>query len=127
MVFRDSGSDGLCAMSSDASDLLRVRQKLEALVAECRAASAATADDRKPVELDQTTVGRLSRMDAMQRQAMAAAADRQRQVRIQRLQAALARLDAGEYGYCARCGDDIAPGRLEADPAVPLCIGCARG
>ena len=114
-------------MSGDAPDLSLVRRELEALLADCRAASTATADDRKPVALDQTTVGRLSRMDAMQRQAMAEATERQRQVQIQRLQAALARLDEGEYGYCVRCGDSIAPRRLEADPAVPLCIGCARG
>lgn len=114
-------------MTEDALDLPVVRRRLEALLGECRAASTATAGDRKPVELDQTTVGRLSRVDAMQRQAMAQAADRQRQVQIQQLRAALERLDAGEYGYCVRCGDAIAPRRLEVDPAVPTCIACARG
>lgn len=123
----EAGSDGGDVMSEDALDFPAVRRRLEALLAECRAASTATADDRKPVELDQTTVGRLSRVDAMQRQAMAQAADRQRQVQIQRLRAALERLDEGEYGTCVRCGDTIAPRRLEADPAVPTCIACARG
>jgi DnaK suppressor protein len=114
-------------MSGDAADLAAVRHTLERLLADWRAASTATTDDRKPVALDQTTVGRLSRMDAIQRQAMAQAADRQRQVQIQRLQAALARLEAGEYGYCVRCGNAIAPRRLAVDPAVPTCIDCARG
>ncbi len=114
-------------MSSEASDLAAVRQTLERLLAECRAAATATADDRKPVELDQTTVGRLSRMDAIQRQAMAQAADRQRQLQIQRLEAALQRLEAGDYGFCVRCGDAIAPRRLAVDPPVPTCIDCARG
>lgn len=122
-----SWGDGGDVMTEDELDLSAVRRRLEALLAECRTASTATAGDRKPVELDQTTVGRLSRVDAMQRQAMAQAADRQRQVQIQRLRAALERLDEGEYGACVRCGHDIAPRRLEADPAVPTCIACARG
>lgn len=114
-------------MSDDRRDPRAVRQRLEALLADYRQASTATADDRKPVALDQTMVGRLSRVDALQQQAMAQAADRQRQAQIQRLRAALERLDAGDYGYCVRCGDEIASRRLEIDPAVPTCIGCAGG
>jgi DnaK suppressor protein len=113
-------------MSRESPDLGAVRQILEAALAECRAASTATADDRKPVELDQTTVGRLSRMDALQRQAMAQAAERQRQTRTARLTAALERLEAGDYGYCVRCGEAIAAQRLAIDPAAPTCIGCAK-
>lgn len=102
-----------------------VRARLEAELAELRAASAATAGDRRPVELDQTSVGRLSRMDAMQVQAMAQAADRQRQQRIRRIEAALERLADGDHGLCVRCGEPIGSGRLEADPAVPTCVACA--
>ena len=83
-----------------------------------------TKDDRKPVELDQTTVGRLSRVDAMQVQAMAQETGRRREVELQRIDAALKRIEEGEYGYCNHCGDEIAPKRLEVDPAAPLCIKC---
>jgi len=114
-------------MMSDDLDFPAIRATLERLLAECRTASSATADDRKPVELDQTTVGRLSRMDAMQRQAMAQAAERQRRVQVQRLEAARERLDAGDYGYCGRCGERIGARRLAIDPAAPTSIGCARG
>jgi DnaK suppressor protein len=114
-------------VSEDPRDPAAVRQRLEALLAEYRQASTATADDRKPVELDQTMVGRLSRVDALQRQAMAQAADRQRQAQIQRLRAALKRLESGDYGYCVRCGGEIVARRLEIDPAVPTCIDCAGG
>ncbi len=38
---------------------------------------------------------------------------------------ALAKVDAGEYGVCESCGQEIAPARLEAMPAARLCIGCA--
>jgi len=85
------------------------------------------AGDRATVTLDQQSVGRLSRMDAMQRQAMAAATRRRREAERRRINAALARLDEGEYGYCQECGEAIAPERLELDPAASFCISCARG
>lgn len=85
-----------------------------------------TADEAtKTVELDQSSVGRLSRMDALQGQAMSQERDRRRQLELQKIAAALRRVEAGEYGFCAMCGEDIALKRLELDPAAPLCIDCA--
>lgn len=86
-----------------------------------------SAEDRDTVMLDQTSVGRLSRMDAMQRQAMAEATYRRRSARKGRVKAALRRLEEGEFGYCVDCGEDIAPKRLDLDPTVPTCVGCANG
>ncbi|WP_114952038.1 TraR/DksA family transcriptional regulator [Sphingosinicella terrae] len=83
--------------------------------------------DRAPVPLDQDKVGRLSRIDAMQVQAMALAAQRRRQAEKDRIAAALRRLDMDEFGACTACGEDIAEGRLHNDPSVALCIGCAGG
>ena len=82
---------------------------------------------RRPVELDQSRVGRLSRMDALRDQAMAVESERRRGVEIVRIDAALARIEGGEYGFCLVCEDDIGVKRLEFDPATPLCITCARG
>lgn len=79
----------------------------------------------KPVELDQARVGRLSRMDALQGQAMSQEVKRRRQVELGKISAALGRMDEGDYGYCVRCGEEIALKRLELDPAAPLCISCA--
>ncbi len=84
-------------------------------------------DDTKPVELDQTAVGRLARMDAMQVQAMALENERRRQVARRRIMSALARLDSGEYGICIVCDEPIGAKRLQLDPAVPTCIRCAKG
>ena len=83
-------------------------------------------DSRKPVELDQSRMGRLSRMDALQDQAMALETERRREIEIRRIEAALARIEAGDYGYCLSCGEDIEPKRLTLDPATPVCIDCAR-
>jgi DnaK suppressor protein len=84
-----------------------------------------TKESRKPVKLDQVSVGRLSRMDAMQVQAMALAAGRLRAQEIERIKAALKRIDSGEFGYCVTCGEEIAPKRLAVDPTSATCIRCA--
>lgn len=81
--------------------------------------------DRVPVALDQESVGRLSRMDAIQVQAMAMAAQRRRLAEKARIDAALRRLDEGEFGYCTSCGEAIGEARLSHDPSVAHCISCA--
>ncbi len=87
--------------------------------------AAAGADSAAVVELDQAKVGRLSRMDAMQAQAMAQASGRRREELLSRISSALQRIDDDEYGHCAECGEAINPKRLEFDPTVLLCINCA--
>jgi DnaK suppressor protein len=107
------------AQSEFPARLLTMRSDLER-------GSEITADERKPVELDQTSVGRLTRMDAMLAQAMQVEAERRRQLERRRIDAALAWLDDGEFGYCLVCGGEIEPKRLLQDPAVPNCISYAR-
>ena len=81
---------------------------------------------RHRVELDQARMGRLSRMDAMQQQAMAQASGRLAEQERQRIVSALNRIQSGDYGYCMKCKDEIAEGRLRFDPSVLVCISCAR-
>ncbi len=81
---------------------------------------------RGTVELDQQSVGRLSRMDALQQQEMAQAEARRRTSELAGIDGALQRLDEGEYGWCAECGEPIAFRRLEIDPSAALCVNCAR-
>lgn len=114
-------------MAITGSDLDRLRRDLAGRLDVLRRTTESTAEDRRPVELDQTAVGRLSRMDALQMQAMAQATERRRAVEIARIEAALRRVDGGDYGWCVTCGEAIAPKRLEADPTVPTCIDCASG
>ena len=90
-----------------------------------KALSETAKERRAPVKLDQQSVGRLSRMDAMQQQSMELATEDRRQKRLTALASALLRIEAGDYGYCLKCDDEIAAGRLAVDPAVSLCIGCA--
>ena len=83
------------------------------------------AGDSRPVQLDQQSVGRLARMDAMQRQAMAAETKRRRQRRRLQILQALRRMDEDEFGYCTNCGEAIPDGRLDVDAAFHLCVTCA--
>ena len=105
--------------------LNQFRDRLGQEAAELRAAEAETSGDRAPVELDQTSVGRLSRMDAMQQQAMAAAQSRRRAARLVAIDRALKRMDVDEFGWCEACGEEIPLGRLELDPTAARCVGCA--
>jgi len=98
--------------------LIARREELEQL-------SHNSAEARETVTLDQASVGRLSRMDAIQQQAMAQATERQRAVEISRIENALKRLDEDEYGFCVECGEDISVKRMEIDPAATHCIKCA--
>jgi len=98
--------------------LLRLREELEA-VAETGEESSAV------VELDQSKVGRLSRMDAMQAQAMSQASGHRREAMLRGITAALQRIDDGAFGICRKCDQPINPKRLEFDPTVLLCIDCA--
>jgi DnaK suppressor protein len=109
----------------DVTDPKAVRRALEAELRALTDSSAAAADDRRPVELDQQSVGRLSRMDALQVQAMAKAVEERRQGRTQRLKAALRRLDEDEFGICAQCGEDIPLERIATDITVARCVACS--
>lgn len=103
------------------------RRRLGALKTELEEQSDQSSGSRAPVELDQQSVGRLSRMDAMQQQQMAAAQERARRRDLARIEMAERRLAEGEYGYCIDCGDEIADKRLAIDPMAEKCIRCASG
>lgn len=109
------------------SDLQKFETLILSLLAELEHNSAAGQDAQSVVELDQQAVGRLSRMDALQNQAMAKAQQTRRDLETRRLKAALDRIAEDEFGYCEDCGEDIPRGRLGLDPAASKCVSCASG
>jgi DnaK suppressor protein len=100
------------------------RETLVVLREELEQLNRAGSEAAGTVVLDQSKVGRLSRMDALQAQQMAQETARRRQLQILKIDAALRRMEEGEYGYCLQCGEEIGTGRLEFDPAGTRCIGC---
>jgi DnaK suppressor protein len=100
------------------------RERLEGLRDELCAQLEAGRSAAGTVVLDQTKIGRLSRMDALQQQNMAQSTLRNVTARLRLVHRALARIMSGDYGYCDVCGNDIEPGRLDVQPEAPCCFAC---
>lgn len=112
-------------LNSMTVDTEKARERLAAKRSELEELSRISKEARATVELDQQSVGRLSRMDAMQQQAMAEAQERTRKRDLIRIEQAERRLREDEYGYCTECGEEIADGRLAIDPMAEKCVNCA--
>ncbi len=110
-------------MPLDDAELAALRSRLLELRGTLTAAVESTAEGARPVDLDQP-IGRLSRMDALQQQNMVSANRRNHQLRLQRVIAALARIERGEYGVCHDCEEPIGLRRLRARPESARCISC---
>jgi DnaK suppressor protein len=106
-------------------DLTKARERLAQKRNELESLSQLSQDARAPVELDQQSVGRLSRMDALQAQAMQQATERARKRDLVRIEMAERRIGTGDYGYCSDCDDAIPDGRLAIDPMAEKCVRCA--
>lgn len=110
----------------NAAQTEQFRQNLLRLRTELREREASSREAGRTVELDQASVGRLSRMDAMQMQQMAHEEERRRQLQLAKVEGALKRIDSGDYGDCALCGEAIDVRRLSVDAAATRCVGCAE-
>jgi len=105
-------------------DVEKFRERLLRLKVDLEASAEMTREDAKPVELDQASVGRLSRMDAMQVQEMAQETARRRREQLARIEGAMRRIESGEFGLCFVCGEEIDPRRLDLDPTTTRCVEC---
>ncbi|MGB1579873.1 MAG: TraR/DksA family transcriptional regulator [Nevskiales bacterium] len=104
----------------------RLRERITQLMDELHSLLHAAAQSSETVELDQTRQGRLSRMDALQGQAMAQASHARATARLHSLRQALQGIEAEDFGECLECGEPIGYRRLEIDPSLRLCVGCAE-
>ena len=108
----------------DADRINYFRSRLEALAKEINEDLNASKDSAGIVKLD-TSIGRLSRMDAMQNQQMALELRPRQENQLLRIKNALKRMDQGRYGQCGKCKGPIAEERLEGSPDVVMCVQCA--
>ena len=81
-------------------------------------------EQTQPVALDQQSIGRVSRVDAIQQQQVAVAGRQQLTLTLRQVMTALARIESGDYGYCTRCDEPSGFQRLNAQPQAPLCLRC---
>lgn len=106
--------------------LAELARALTAMRTELEVGLRDATDGARPVALDQP-IGRLSRVDALQQQAMAQATRRGMELRLQLVQQALTAVERREYGYCRMCDEPIAYKRLLSKPETPFCVRCQRG
>ena len=76
------------------------------------------------VTLDQTSVGRVSRIDALQQQSMAISTREMAALKLKRVKLAIQAIADNNYGYCQKCDETIAYKRLLAQPEANLCLLC---
>lgn len=100
------------------------RRRLQASKEAADALLESSASGSRPVERSGSAIGRLTRMDAIQVQAMEQMSRRQLEVRRQQVEAALRSFEEGTYGLCRSCKGPIALPRLEALPEAPFCMAC---
>lgn len=102
------------------------RRRLLAMRADLDVTAEASREAGKTVVLDQSSVGRLSRIDALQGQQMALEGARRREQTLVRIEAALKRIETGTFGDCFVCGEAIDARRLSVDPTITRCLRCAE-
>ncbi len=108
-------------------ELAELERQVRTQLAAVEASLAQAESSAGTVELDQQRQGRLSRMDALQQQAMAQASVRQLGRERVALKRALARFETGDYGWCEDCGEPIGVARLRVRPESEYCIQCQDG
>jgi DnaK suppressor protein len=107
-----------------AAERLELKADLERLIVELAGTIETTDGLAQTVELDQSAVGRVSRIDAIQQQQMAGAQSRRNDLRLKQIHVALLGFRDDSYGDCKMCGEPIGYRRLKARPESPACVGC---
>ena len=107
-----------------ASQIAELHTELERQLSKLEKSIAVSDEAVRTVELDQTAVGRLSRMDSMQSQGMAKGLRERETVRLALIREALVRMDRGDFGRCTECGSEVAFQRLMVFPESPTCAAC---
>ncbi len=104
--------------------LAELREELEAQLARLLRSIEASEAALEPVELDQSRVGRLSRMDELQNQSLTRNLHEREEIRLGLIRSALERMGEGTYGVCAACRSGIPYDRLLVFPEAPECGSC---
>lgn len=104
----------------------KFRERLLKLQLELEGSLKRAQSSSQPVELDQSKVGRVSRIDAIQQQQQHLAAAHRIRIRLKKIDASLQKIDQNIYGVCQLCEEPIGEARLEIQPETPVCIECMK-
>ena len=107
----------------NAEDKEAIRTKITETIEKLGEKIAELKELTKPIP-PENAIGRVSRMDAINNKSVNEAALRQSEAKLSKLKLALGRIDDGDFGKCARCGQNIPTGRLMLLPESRMCVNC---
>lgn len=108
----------------EAEEKIRLKEEIEKKLKSVRESVLQLRENSKPVAPD-NSIGRITRMDAIQSKSVNEALLRDAETQEFRLQETLARINETDFGVCRRCKKPIAFERMMAIPQTPFCISCA--
>lgn len=108
----------------DSNQMAELIAELEHALQKLERSMRTTEEAVRPVKLDQTAVGRLSRIDSLQNQGLMRNLQEREQVKLGQILSAFQRIEGGTYGLCLECGGEIPFARLQVFPETPTCTSC---
>ena len=105
--------------------IMKYQKKLEESAISVKNDIADLTESSKPIK-PENSLGRLTRMDAIGQKSINEKALTNAKLKLQKIEAALVRIENDEYGYCLDCGDEINTKRLDAVPESTLCLECSE-
>ena len=100
-----------------------IKQKIESEIASLKKDIISLEESVQPIAPD-VSLGRLTRMDAIQQQQMTKANRSTCEVKLRQVKASLELIGKDEYGFCRSCEEPIGYPRLKARPEAPYCLSC---
>lgn len=102
-----------------------IKEKIQAEILKTEVQIVGYKDLTAPIAPD-VSIGRISRMDAINNKSVTEAVLKQAEEKLQKLQNALSRVDNPEFGICVRCKNSIPIGRILIRPESTRCVNCAQ-
>lgn len=102
-----------------------IRKEIDLRIAKAKKTIERLHDQIKPIEVNDGSVGRVTRMDAIQQKSMLEANLRSAEESLTKLEQALDNLDKPHFGTCVKCQKQIPLERILAIPETRLCVSCA--
>lgn len=106
-------------------DLEEIRGKIHLEITKTEQSIIEYRELTKP-EAPDVAIGRVSRMDAINNRGVMEAALKQAEIKLQRLKLMLEKIDAPDFGICAKCKKPIPIERIMIKPESLLCVNCAQ-
>ena len=105
-------------------DLRILEKEIKSLIKNLKVEIDQLEEDAKPVS-PENSIGRISRMDAINNKSVVEASLRNRKSKLSKLQLALSKINKPGFGMCTRCKSQINPKRLMLLPESDKCVRCA--